>query len=95
MMTLTTETKFNIGDPVYFIDVIEGRIGKGVITKINVKIVRYRDKYTDALKDYVDIEYDLYSNYPDVQHFNEERLFSSPEEIMAGFQQQIRNDDYN
>jgi hypothetical protein len=94
-MTLTTETKFNIGDPVYFIDVIEGRIGKGVITKVNVKIVRYRDKYTDELKDYVDIEYDLYSNYPDVQHFNEERLFSSPEEIMAGFQQQIKDCDYS
>lgn len=94
-MTLTTETKYNIGDTAYFIDVMDGRIGKGVITKINVKTVRYRDKYTDALKDYVDVEYELYSNYPDVQHFNEERLFSSPEEIMAGFQQQIKDCDYS
>ena len=94
-MTLTTETKFNIGDPVYFIDVIEGRIGKGIITKINVKTVCYKDKYTDELKNYVDIEYDLYSNYPDVQHFNEGRLFSSPEEIVAGFQQQIKDCDYS
>lgn len=94
-MTLTTETKYNIGDTAYFIDVMDGRIGKGVITKINVKTVCYRDKYTDELKDYVDIEYDLYSNYPDVQHFNEERLFSSPEEIMARFQQQIKDCDYS
>ena len=94
-MTLTTETKYNIGDPVYFIDVMDGRIAKGVITKINIKTVCYKDKYTDELKDYVDIEYDLYSNYPEFQHFNEERLFSSPEEIMAGFQQQIKDSDYS
>lgn len=94
-MTLTTETKFNIGDTVYFIDVMDGRIGKGAVTKINVKTVCYRDKYTDELKDYIDIEYDLYSDYPDVQHFNEERLFSTPEEIMAGFQQQIKDGDYS
>ena len=94
-MILTTETKYNIGDTAYFIDVMDGRIGKGVITKINVKTVRYRDKYSDEIKDYIDIEYDLYSNYPDVQHFNEERLFNSPEEIMAGFQQQIKDGDYS
>ena len=94
-MTLTTKTKYNIGDVVCFIDVMDGRIGKGIIIKINVNTVRYRDKYTDEIKDYVDIEYDLYSNYPEVQHFNEERLFSSPEEIMAGFQQQIKDGDYS
>ena len=94
-MTLTTETRYNIGDTVYFIDVMDGRIGKGIITKINVKTVCYKDKYTDELKDYIDIEYDLYSNYPDVQHFNEERLFNSPEEIMAEFQQQIKDCDYS
>ena len=94
-MTLNILTKYNIGDTAYFIDVMDGRIGKGVITKINIKTVHYRDKYTDTLKEYVDIEYELYSDYPDVQHFNEERLFNSPEEIIDNLRNQVKQNDYN
>ena len=90
-MTLTTETKFNIGDTAYFLDVNHD-ITKGVVTKIENKIIVHKDWYTEQKSTFILTEYILkIADIQDSARIPEEKLFNNPEDIVAVLNEQIKN----
>lgn len=94
-MTLTAETRFNIGDPVYFLN-FNHEITKGFVTRIDSNVVVYKDNYTGAVSQYTTIRYDVVTNteYIDESH-TEDTLYGSPDEILAMFNDQIEQGDFD
>ena len=94
-MTLTAETRFNIGDTVYFLN-FNHEITKGIVTRIDSNVVVYKDTYTGAISQYTTIRYDVVTNteYTDEPH-TEDTLYSSPDEILAMFNDQIEQGDFD
>lgn len=94
-MTLTAETRFNIGDTVYFLN-FNHEITKGIVTRIDSNVVVYRDTYTNAMTEYTTVRYDVVTSgeYTDESH-TEDTLYSSPDEILAMFNDQIEQGDFD
>lgn len=92
-MILTVETRFNIGDPVYFLNV-NHEITRGVVTKIDSDTVVYRDSYTGVQKQCVLTKYDVTYSTGCSDGYLEESLYSTPDEILAMFNDQIEQGDF-
>lgn len=94
-MTLTAETRFNVGDTVYFLN-FNHEITKGIVTRIDSNAVVYRDTYTDAMTEYTIVRYDVITSgeYTNESH-TEDTLYGSPDEILAMFNDQIEQGDFD
>lgn len=94
-MTLTTETRFNIGDTAYFLDE-EHDITKGIVREINCTFDIYKDWYDDLQKSCIRIKYILrVEDVQDSKYIFEDHLFKDPNEIIAVLNDQIENGDFN
>lgn len=94
-MTLTSNTRFNLGDPVYFLNV-NHEITKGFVTRIDCNTIVYKDSYTGEQKSYNVIKYDVVTNGEYTSDiYVEECLYSTPEEIIAMFNDQIEQGNFD
>lgn len=83
-----------MGDTVYFLN-FNHEIVKGTVSKIDATTVVYKDSYTGEQKSYSNIQYCIHTNYPDNQRCDENNLYSTPEEIVAMFNDQIEQGDFD
>lgn len=93
-MTLKTETRFNIGEPVYFLNV-NHEICKGIVSRIDSDTVVYSNTYTKENKTYTTIRYDIHTDDYNTDSYTEDTLYSTPDEIVAMFNDQIQQGDFN
>jgi hypothetical protein len=94
-MTLTAETRFNIGDPAYFLDE-NHEITKGIVREIECKFDIYKNWYEDSQKSCIRIKYALrIEDIQDSQYIFEDHLFKDPNEIIAVLNDQIERGDFN
>ena len=96
-MTLTTKTRFNIGETVYFLN-FDHKICVGTVKRIDSDTVVYTDKYTGKQSCYTTVRYDVHidgkEDYTD-DSYAEENLYSTPDEIVAMFNDQIQQGDFS
>lgn len=93
-MTLTTETRFNIGDTGYFLN-NDHEITKGVIEKIDTRFIVYTNSYTDLRDKFVNVEYTLTVGGLESYECSEDNLYSTPDEILAMFNDQLEKREFD
>lgn len=88
-MILTIETRFDVGDTAYFLD-INHDITKGVVREVKVEHDVYKSVYDDLQRSFTGIKYVLRVNgLQDSETVFEEHLFKDPNEIVAVLNDQI------
>ena len=93
-MKLAAETRFDIGDTAFFLN-INHEITAGIITRINCESIVYRDKLTGEHRTYTVIRYDLSTDSELVDNSQiEEDLYSTPDEILAMFNDQVQQGNF-
>lgn len=92
-MTLSTKTRFNIGETVYFLN-FNHEINKGTVMRIDSETVVYKDKYTGVESCYTTVRYDVHSGECCEDRYTEDDLYSTPDEIVAMFNDQIEQGDF-
>lgn len=94
-MTLTIETRFNIGDTGYFLDGNHD-ITKGVVKEIKCTYDVYKHWYEDSRKSYTKIKYLLrVADIEDSSYILEDHLFKDPNEIIAVLNDQIEQKSFD
>ena len=93
-MTLKTETRFNIGDPVYFLNTGH-EITKGTVIRIDARVIAYNSSYTGKQEDFARVEYEVSTTRFYNETYSEEDLYSTPDEIVAVLNDQIERQDFD
>ena len=92
-MTLNSESRFEIGQTVYFLN-FNHEINVGTVSRISSETVVYKNSYTGEKSVYTTIRYDVHTG--DVtDNYSEDNLYSTPDEIVAMFNDQIEKGDFN
>lgn len=88
-MTLSVDTRHQLGGIAYFLNA-NHEITKGVIKRIDSHIIAYKDNYTEVLKTYEIVKYDISVADDYIVTVDEDNLYSTPDEILAMFNDQVQ-----
>ena len=93
-MEITVNTRYDIGDTVYFLNETHD-ITKGCVNRIITTTRIYKDSYTGQQKDFAVTEYDVSTTRLDDHQYTEDELYSTPDEIVAMFNDQIEHGEFD